>query len=423
MANPQSSWSHRLLAVSVAVLTMVVVAAVGVWIFQPGLFGTLTGTASAQTPSASVDNPPSTAAVPSPVVTTPTPSPTPTPTTPPTPTPNPALLLDELQTAEIITNGFWTRHWADYFPGAYSPPKVLGLYDGNSASVPLCGQTPLSADNAFYCRPADFVAWDKGLMEKGYANGDTWPYLVIAHEWGHAIQARLGDSLTEKASELQADCLAGAALFGAAADGELILETGDQKELAAGLNVLGDETPWTASADHGDSFERIRSFDEGRLHGIARCVPGMKFGGWNGALVYRSGIEVSVSPLGYKNVEGPLPSTAMPTPTGTAAPGSTVRVAAVFEITVKNGSPAAFDATGMGNPIVRYGERGLLAETVPAAATDTPASLGILQPGQTKRIKVSAIIPAGQLTVRVAVPGPNPAVDWAASFEGELPPR
>lgn len=90
---------------------------------------------------------------------------------------------------------------------------------------------------------------------------------------------------------------------------------------------------------------------------------------------------------------------------------------------MKNGSAAAFDATGMGNPIVRYGERGLLAETVPAAATDPPASLGILQPGQTKRIKVSAIIPAGQLTVRVAVPGPNPAVDWAASFEGELPPR
>jgi hypothetical protein len=49
--------------------------------------------------------------------------------------------------------------------------------------------------------------------------------------------------------------------------------------------------------------------------------------------------------------------------------------------------------------------------------------LGTLQPGQTKRIKVSAIIPAGQLTVRVAVPGPNPQVDWAASFEGELPSR
>jgi hypothetical protein len=99
-------------------------------------------------------------------------------------------------------------------------------------------------------------------------------------------------------------------------------------------------------------------------------------------------------------------------------------VAAVFEITVTNGSPGAFDATAMGNPIVRYGERGLLAETVPAAATGTAApSLGILQPGQTKTIKVSAIIPPDQLTVRVAVPGPNPEVDWAASFEGELPPR
>jgi len=103
MANPQSNWSHRLLAVSVAVLTMVVVAAVGIWIFQPGLVGTLTGAASAQAPAASVDTSPSTAAVPSPAVTTPTPT--------PTPTSNPALLLAELQTAEIITNGFWTRHW------------------------------------------------------------------------------------------------------------------------------------------------------------------------------------------------------------------------------------------------------------------------------------------------------------------------
>lgn len=86
----------------------------------------------------------------------------------------------------------------------------------------------------------------------------------------------------------QADGMAGAALFGAAPDGELVLETGDQEELASGLVVLGDETPWTSGADHGDSFERIRYFDEGRLHGIARCVPEMKFGGWNGGLVCRS---------------------------------------------------------------------------------------------------------------------------------------
>jgi hypothetical protein len=264
-------------------------------------------------------------------------------------------------------------------------------------------------------------------MEKGYAEGDTWPYLVIAHEWGHAIQARLGASLTEKADELQADCLAGAALYGAAADGELVFETGDQRELASGLSELGDETPWTSSADHGDSFERIRHFDEGRLHGIARCIPGMKFGGWGGTLVYSSGISVSVLPLGYRDVGSPMPGTATPATPGTtpsATPTNPARVAVIFEITVKNGSPSAFDATTMGRPIIRYGERGLLAETVadPAAGRDS-RSFGTLKPGQSKSITVGAVVPPNERTVRVAVPGPNPDADWSASFEGELNPR
>ncbi len=422
MANPQSSWSSKLLAVSVAVLTLLIAAGVGIWIFRPGWITTLAGAAG--TPSPSVSESPSPSG-PARVVTTPTPTPTPTPTV--SPTPNPALLLDELKTAEIITNGFWTRHWNDYFPGHYSPPKVLGLYDGNSPSVPLCGTTKLFANNAVYCRPADYVAWDKGLMEKGYADGDTWPYLVIAHEWGHAIQARLGATLTEKAGELQADCLAGAALYGAAADGELVFETGDQRELASGLSELGDETPWTSSADHGDSFERIRHFDEGRLHGIARCVPGMKLGGWAGELVYASGISVSVLPLGYQDVGSPLPGTAAPTAPGanpTATPASSVRVAVIFEITVRNGGSSALDATKMGRPIIRYGERGLLAEVVadPAAGPEVKA-FGTLKPGQSKSITVGAVVPPDELTVRVAVPGPNPDVDWSASFEGTLNPR
>ena len=98
-------------------------------------------------------------------------------------------------------------------------------------------------------------------------------YLVIAHEWGHAIQARLDNSLVWEGGELQADCLAGAALYGAAADGTLNFEAGDSNEIAMSLSALGDSSPWTDSTTHGDAFERVGAFDLGRTGGVAACLP------------------------------------------------------------------------------------------------------------------------------------------------------
>ena len=58
------------------------------------------------------------------------------------------------------------------------------------------GATPYSevAGNAFYCEQGDFVAWDEqGLFPKlRQQYGDFAPALVLAHEWGHAVQARVG---------------------------------------------------------------------------------------------------------------------------------------------------------------------------------------------------------------------------------------
>ena len=41
-----------------------------------------------------------------------------------------------------------------------------------------------------------------------------WVYLVVAHEWGHAIQYRVPRSLVVRGRELQADCLAATVLPG-----------------------------------------------------------------------------------------------------------------------------------------------------------------------------------------------------------------
>ncbi|UNN04783.1 neutral zinc metallopeptidase [Rhodococcus opacus] len=182
-------------------------------------------------------------------------------------------MMVDMDTAVSVVNQFWAQHWGELFPGTYAAPDVVGLYDGGTQSAPTCAGEPLGAENAFYCIPQDFVAWDRALMTEGYAEGDAWVYLVIAHEWGHAIQSRIADELVTTGKELQADCLAGAALYGAASDGTLVFEEGDQKELAAGLVNLADELPWTATADHGDPFQRVDAFDVGRAGGVSACIP------------------------------------------------------------------------------------------------------------------------------------------------------
>lgn len=179
----------------------------------------------------------------------------------------------DLLDAEYSVNAFWVAHWSDFYTGVYQPPAVVGLYDGTDPSTaPTCGGEPLEATNAFYCRDEDYVAWDVSLMAEGTdLIGDTWIYLVIAHEWGHAIQNRLDLGLVADGRELQADCLGAAALFGAAADGTLELEDGDEKEMVNSLSLLADETAWTSSADHGDPFERVQWFTLGRNGGVPAC--------------------------------------------------------------------------------------------------------------------------------------------------------
>ncbi|WP_354263803.1 neutral zinc metallopeptidase [Arthrobacter sp. OAP107] len=400
VSNARIVWTTILLTFSVVAIGLAVVV-----IVQPAWKG-INPAASARTGSAS---PTSSTPSASPLASAPVPTPTVTETSsissPSVPLPGPNLLAD-IQTAQRITDKFWARHWVEYFPGRYSPPNVLGTYDGTSPNAPYCGTAKLPAENASYCKPDDSVAWDITLMNSGYQQGDSWPYLVIAHEWGHAIQARLGNSVTNVAKELQADCLAGAVLFGAAADGDLVLETGDQKELASALSTLADETSWTKSADHGDPFERIGAFDAGRLHGVLECFPNLKPAQFGSSMRYESGVSVSVAAAGYRQLT-PNPET-----TGRAA---------IFQITVYNGGTTPLNASHMSKLVIKFGETGVVGQLVPDPdAVLGPSDLGTIGPGDTKSIYIGAAVPKGQVgqQVRATVPGPDPEKDFSAAFEG-----
>lgn len=182
-------------------------------------------------------------------------------------------LVDDMYGAQQVVDAFWAAHWSDYYTGTYQPPIVRGLYDGTDpADTPSCDGVPLEVGNAYYCPAEDYVAWDATLLVDGADRiGDSWVYLVVAREWAQAMQARLDPSLLATGEQLQADCLAAAALFGAQADGTLELEPGDENELIGSLTVLADSSPWTSSADHGDSFERVQWFTLGRSGGVDAC--------------------------------------------------------------------------------------------------------------------------------------------------------
>jgi len=181
--------------------------------------------------------------------------------------------LDQIDERGAVraTNAYWRETLPDDFRQSYRPPRVLGGYVGEDG--PSCGGQPSVPFNAFYCPSQDFLAWDENLMAAGYERiGDAWVYLIIAHEWGHAIQARLRADQVSVAAELQADCFAGATLFGAAERGLLQFERGDTQELQETLAAVADDYPWTNESDHGDARQRISAFNQGAQGGVRACL-------------------------------------------------------------------------------------------------------------------------------------------------------
>ena len=100
--------------------------------------------------------------------------------------------------------------------------------------------------------------------------------LVLAHEWGHAIQDRAGNGDEQTVYlEQQADCFAGAFLAHVAEDGNALeLKPGDL-EASLGAMLLLRDAPGTSAADpsaHGSAFDRISAFQDGFESGAEQCA-------------------------------------------------------------------------------------------------------------------------------------------------------
>jgi predicted metalloprotease len=172
---------------------------------------------------------------------------------------------------------YWGKEFPQLYGKDYEPVKG-GFY----AVIPSSGDLPPCASaadeisgNAFYCATKDVVAWDaEGLLpELKDKYGDFVIPVVLAHEWGHAVQGRSDFTARTVTKELQADCFAGAWAKHAKDDGVFKVTAADLDTALAGILDLRD-TPGTSNIDpnaHGSGFDRVSAFQDGFESGPEKC--------------------------------------------------------------------------------------------------------------------------------------------------------
>ncbi|MBI4884704.1 MAG: hypothetical protein HY826_11705 [Actinobacteria bacterium] len=183
------------------------------------------------------------------------------------------------------------QFWTEAFPETYGAPwepltgGIYAAYPGRQAPIPGCGEDVSNYDdvqgNAFYCIDGDFMAYDDGELLPGLVGllGKEAVAVAIAHEFGHAIQARAGEWQNPTIlKEQQADCFAGAWSAHAASGGSDTIHF-DDADVRAGMIAMlyvRDPIEGEGLADpnaHGTGFDRVGAFQDGFIGGPVRCQP------------------------------------------------------------------------------------------------------------------------------------------------------
>ncbi|GIW04074.1 MAG: hypothetical protein KatS3mg059_0694 [Thermomicrobiales bacterium] len=158
--------------------------------------------------------------------------------------------------------------WATIFDNAglpYREPRVVTFAVYVSTA---CGE--ISGSPAAYCPRNRTIYIDLDWQEPVMQIGDFAWITILAHEWGHHVQAQLsrariatsfGDG-SDQSIELQADCLAG--VYAQDADTRGVLDVGDLTEAVIIAALSGDSS-------HGTGDDRLSAFMLGYLTGLYGC--------------------------------------------------------------------------------------------------------------------------------------------------------
>jgi predicted metalloprotease len=185
--------------------------------------------------------------------------------------------------------------WSEHYPALYGDPLeplrggVYAAYPERTDPIPGCGgraettYEEISEFAAFYCPDGDFMVYDDGeegiLFRLAEDLGPTSIGVVMAHEYGHAIQARAGvirRNLATIITEQQADCFAGAWVAHAVDGGSDLVELSDDDVRIGLLAMISVRDPigvdQFSEAGHGSAFDRVGAFQVGFAEGVARCA-------------------------------------------------------------------------------------------------------------------------------------------------------
>ncbi|MGW5924426.1 metallopeptidase [Nocardia fluminea] len=178
---------------------------------------------------------------------------------------------------------YWQTEYSKTFRGDFKPASKYISWSAKapeSESVQFCKSSTYKLVNAAYCPLDHTIGWDRTvllpLLVDKYKEMSV--VMVLAHEYGHAIQSQadllrgfLTDALVK---EQQADCLAGVFLRHVAEGNSkhFTLNTTDGLNGVLGATVaVRDRDPNDPDAVHGSAFERVTAVQMGYTQGAKSC--------------------------------------------------------------------------------------------------------------------------------------------------------
>lgn len=194
--------------------------------------------------------------------------------------------IDELARQAVSDiEEFWDSTYGDTFDGQFQAAETLISWDANGfEDTEFCGDSTYGLVNAGFCYDDRTIGWDRGQLLPGLRDqyGDMGVTIVLAHEYGHAIQDQSGmidDDTPTIVLEQQADCFAGAYMRWVAEDKStrFTLSTGDglNNVMAAVLAfrdpLMNVDDPNAGFDEHGSAFERASAFQFGFTDGAGAC--------------------------------------------------------------------------------------------------------------------------------------------------------
>ncbi|MEU8393550.1 hypothetical protein AB0C20_36465, partial [Micromonospora sp. NPDC048843] len=182
---------------------------------------------------------------------------------------------------------FWRGEYHNEFDGEFAPVTKFYSWSAKaprSQETQFCKDTTYHLVNAAYCRLDNSVGWDRAvllpMMQDSF--GKMAVVMVLAHEYGHAIQT-MSHIVSAKdpviVKEQQADCFAGAFMRHVAEDKatHFTINTSDGlNNVLAATVAIRDANPEDPESVHGSAFERVTAVQIGFTDGPKGCTPAQR---------------------------------------------------------------------------------------------------------------------------------------------------